>query len=362
MGDKESLSQAYSFVRLALPLMAQLGVPVTPQNYTVWYHYVSGTNGELSKTIDAMREKKEQFTDENNEALYRQFFSAQDENELARIRDDLKRILVMLVREVAELTGQTEDYESFLSDKVNLLTNEASARDIEMVIGEIVEKTRVLEGYGKHLRHQLAKNTETLETLKKEFDEVKNQAFVDFLTGIPNRKAFQEAITAMTAEALAEQRDLSLLLIDIDHFKRFNDQHGHLIGDEVLRFVAKRIKEIVRGKDMLARFGGEEFVLILPQTAMPGALVVAESIRGFFAQTTLAQVTTSKKLGKITVSIGAACYRKGEQPEELIARADQALYAAKKGGRNRVHKECEGSSNWSEENRSFSDESLTTTP
>jgi diguanylate cyclase len=130
-------------------------------------------------------------------------------------------------------------------------------------------------------------------------------------------------------------------MIDIDHFKRFNDEHGHLIGDEVLRFVAKRIKELVRGRDFLARFGGEEFALLLPETPIAGASVVAESIRNFFAQATLKAVATSKKLGKITVSLGVACYQSGEQTEEFINRSDQALYFAKNNGRNRVATESE---------------------
>lgn len=341
MHSEKSVSEAYSLVRLALPLMSKYHIPATPRNYTVWYHYVSGTNSELSKTIDALRERGEEFTEEKNEILYCQYFSQKDENELKNIRQELEHILTTVLREVTDLTGQTEEYQSFLSNTVPILVKDASVQQLKEVMGEILDKTKTLSDFGKTLRRKLAETNETLETLKTEFEQVKAQALMDFLTAVPNRKAFHEALIALTGEAVSEGKDLSLLLMDIDHFKRFNDEHGHLMGDEVLRFVAKKIKEVVRGRDFLSRFGGEEFALILPETPLAGAAVVAESIRAFFATTTLKDAGTARKLGKITLSVGAACYRPGEDPEEFVKRADQALYAAKKRGRNCVIKESD---------------------
>lgn len=95
-----------------------------------------------------------------------------------------------------------------------------------------------------------------LEELKKDFEQVKTEALVDFLTGVPNRKAFDQALNECIREASSDQKNLSLLMIDIDHFKRFNDEFGHLVGDYVLKFVAKKIKELEKGWDFLARFGG----------------------------------------------------------------------------------------------------------
>jgi diguanylate cyclase len=136
-------------------------------------------------------------------------------------------------------------------------------------------------------------------------------------------------------EAASGDKDLSLLLIDIDNFKRINDEFGHLIGDETLTFVAKKIKKMVKGGDFLARFGGEEFAVILPRTHLAGAEAVAENIRSFFPKTSLRAVEAAKNLGVIMVSVGVACYRPGESSKEFIHRSDQALYLAKNAGKNR---------------------------
>jgi diguanylate cyclase len=336
MDDKTSVEEDHGYLRLALPLMSKYHIPITPKNYSVWYKYVSCADRELNGTIDAMRDEEETFSEEKNEALYWRFCAERDENELRKLRDDLQRILVTILREVTDLTGQTHEYESFVSHSVNMLSDNASIEDIRKVISEIIDKTKTLGGYGKTINHKLKKTTEELEILKKDFEQIKTEASMDFLTGIPNRKAFDDMLAAYTVESKTHGEDVSLLLIDIDDFKRFNDQHGHLIGDEVLKFMARKTKEIVRGRDYLARFGGEEFAVILPHTPLSGAEVVAESIRKFFAQATLKSVATAKRLGSMTVSIGVASYRPGEPLEHLINRSDLALYSAKNTGKNRV--------------------------
>ncbi|MFQ5598814.1 MAG: GGDEF domain-containing protein, partial [Nitrospiria bacterium] len=169
----------------------------------------------------------------------------------------------------------------------------------------------------------------------------KAEATVDFLTGLANRKAFNETLAICASETASDDNDLCLLLIDIDHFKRFNDTYGHITGDEVLKFVGRKIKKKLKGTDFVARFGGEEFAVILPKTLLKGAKVVAEAIRTLFAETKLKSVQTSRLLGTVTVSIGAACYRPGESLEDFINRSDQALYYAKDGGRNRVATETD---------------------
>jgi diguanylate cyclase len=334
--ERTSSADSRGYVRLAIPLMTKYDIPITPENYAVWYIYVSGTNSELNRTIDAICTEGKPFTDEINEKLHHHFCTDGDETELKKLREDLRQILVTILGQVADLTGQTQKYELFIANSIDVLTDDASVDDVKKVIGDLIRETKTIGKFGKTIQNELKETTRALETLKQELEQVKMEALVDFLTGVPNRKAFNDMLDKSISEARSDGKTLSLLLIDIDHFKSFNDKYGHLIGDEVLRFAAKKIKEMVRGNDYLARFGGEEFIVILPQTPLAGAKVVAETIRHFFAQTKLKSVSTAKNLGAVTMSIGVSSYHGNETPEQFIARADQALYLAKNSGRNRV--------------------------
>jgi diguanylate cyclase len=341
MDHKSLIKEAHGYLRLVVPLMSEYNIPVTPKNYSVWYKYVSGTDSELRKTIDSMLEKGEVFSEETNETLYWHFCAEKDENQLRDLRDDLQQILMTILREVTELTGQTQKYGSFIAGSVKTLSENPSLGEVRDIVKAIIDETKTLGSFGKTVQAKLAETTDVLEALKKDFEQVKTEALVDFLTGAPNRKAFDQALTECISEATSDKKNLALLLIDIDHFKRFNDEYGHLIGDYVLKFVVKKIKEMVKGRDFLSRFGGEEFAVILPQTPLVGAKTVAENIRSYFAQATLKEIATLRNLGKISVSIGAACYRSGESPETLITRCDRALYSAKNAGRNRVATESD---------------------
>ena len=338
MDEKISTGEIRGYFRLAVPLMTKHSIPITPKNYAVWYKYVSGADSKLCKAVDDMVEQGKEFTEGTNEALHRQFCAEYDENELKKLREDLRQILRTIARQVTDLTGQTEGYGSFIANSATMLTEDTPVHEVKKVIGSLIKETKTIGKVGKTIQNELKETTKALEVLKHDFEQARMEALVDFLTGLPNRKAFSEALTSHIGEAGSA---LCLLFIDIDHFKNFNDEFGHLIGDDVLKFVAKKIKEMVRGGDYPARFGGEEFAVILPHTALAGAEVVAETIRRFFSETTLKSVSTSRTLGKLTVSIGVACYRQGETPETFISRSDQALYRAKNTGRNRVATESE---------------------
>jgi diguanylate cyclase len=138
------------------------------------------------------------------------------------------------------------------------------------------------------------------------------------------------------AEALETNEAMSLMLTDIDHFKTFNDNFGHLTGGQVLRLVAMSVKHNVKGEDTTARYGGEEFAVILPNTILRAAVTVAEHIRRAVMAKELVKLSTGEHLGRMTISIGVATLRKGDTGQSLIERADTCLYAAKRHGRNRV--------------------------
>jgi diguanylate cyclase (GGDEF)-like protein/PAS domain S-box-containing protein len=172
-------------------------------------------------------------------------------------------------------------------------------------------------------------------------EQLSTLSLTDGLTGLSNRRAFDEALDREWKRTLREGSQISLLLLDIDHFKEFNDQYGHQVGDDCLRAVAASLKEAVRAADVIARYGGEEIAVILPATDTAGAVEVAEQMRSAVEALRLTHEGRPEGGGHVTVSIGAATAlaRQGgtiSLPESLLLAADTAMYKAKTGGRNRV--------------------------
>ncbi len=137
-------------------------------------------------------------------------------------------------------------------------------------------------------------------------------------------------------QAAVQGQPLCLVVLDIDHFKRFNDLYGHLTGDQVLRLVAMTMRENVESRTTLARFGGEEFGIILPDCERLAAREVAEKVRTSVMGRELVKRSTGESLGRITVSVGLAAYRRGDSAVSLLERADHCMFTAKRSGRNRV--------------------------
>jgi len=175
-------------------------------------------------------------------------------------------------------------------------------------------------------------------TIKRQADLLRQLVFIDGLTGLHNRRALDERMATELRHSVRSQQPLSLLLVDVDYFKRYNDHYGHLMGDEALRQVGRVLKAgMLRPVDLAARYGGEEFACLLPETPLTGALAVAERLRAAVAALQLPHAAS--EIGPhLSISIGVAAKpgRPGLAPDELLALADVALYEAKRAGRNRV--------------------------
>jgi diguanylate cyclase (GGDEF)-like protein len=166
--------------------------------------------------------------------------------------------------------------------------------------------------------------------LQRQSDQLEALATTDALTGLWNRRKFNELVAGEVARAHRYSQPLSLGLLDVDHFKRVNDTYGHDVGDAVLRELADVVRGQVRSVDVVARWGGEEFVVLGPGVPVAGCAELAERIRAAAAGHMFPAV------GRVTVSVGVTEYTHGDTPDSLFARADKALYAAKDGGRDRV--------------------------
>jgi len=200
------------------------------------------------------------------------------------------------------------------------------------IVDEIIEKTRDLGKSGKAMRNRLKGAAEELQKLKEDFERAKTEALVDFLTGAANRKAFDEKLMAAVSKNNSNGGLLSLLMIDIDHFKLYNDTYGHPQGDKLLKDIAALLLENLRKIDVAARYGGEEFVIISPQTSKEEAYNIAERIR-----IKTESIVRQGENKKITVSAGIATFPEdADDKDGLVEKTDKALYKAKQRGRNRV--------------------------
>jgi diguanylate cyclase (GGDEF)-like protein len=180
------------------------------------------------------------------------------------------------------------------------------------------------------LEAEVAERTEDLLQANRQLEEASR---VDPLTGVLNRRGFQAEAEGEIRRHNRSGRSLSIVLADIDQFKRFNDSHGHACGDQVLQQVATLLCQHVRDVDHVGRWGGEEFIMLLPETSDEGATILAEKLR---AQVEAEVVKHEDGEYRITMTLGIAVHRRGETLDACIARADTALYAGKERGRNRV--------------------------
>jgi diguanylate cyclase len=200
----------------------------------------------------------------------------------------------------------------------------------------LITATRAMEHRAKSLEGELQASSAQVSDLRTKLADVRKESLTDGLTGIANRKAFDEAARVTAAAVARDGEEATLLICDIDHFKKFNDTWGHQTGDQVLRLVATCLSENVKGRDTAARYGGEEFGVLLRGTGLDAATRVADQIRMAVESKKLVKKSTGDVLGTITISIGVAQIAAGEPIEAVIRRADACLYGAKHHGRNLV--------------------------
>lgn len=321
----------------AVKLMTQNNVSMLPENYFIWFEYVRGSNKKLKEAIDKNIAEKKTFTHDFSRNLYTNFILKDADSKLVmETGSKIQDIMAQVLKSIEASSGDTASYNKELDGFTKELNISANG-DVKQVISNLVSKTLDLKKKGEKLQKSLDESKQEVQTLKVNLEEVSAQASMDGLTGISNRKTFDDRLKTMTEEAKREQRQLCLLMIDVDHFKKFNDTYGHLLGDQVLKIVALAIKEVVKGRDIVARYGGEEFAVILPDTPIKGGEIVGETIRKTISSKELKRKDTGESYGQITVSIGVTLFNPAyDKPEDMIARADKALYTSKKNGRNLV--------------------------
>ena len=335
--SKTEIVESAKTLKKALPLMMKYSVPTTPDNYALWYHYAAEKNTPLKESMDKLLESCDICPPIQAESLYREHVVPQTEREAWELRTTIEKMMTQLDKSIVDTHSDTDQFQqSFEKTVANISKVEEEGWSIDEVVGLL----KNLEKDAKQMRNATSFFSNSLTLAKKEIDalkvqlvETQNAAMYDSLTSLFNRHAFDVELTAYLK---ADTKGLCLILCDIDHFKNFNDTWGHLLGDQVLKAIGRKINDNMREGRTAYRFGGEEFVILLPKTNIRIARQFAESVRKQLEKLSLKDKRSGQIINNITASFGVVESKPNESITDFIARADDYLYKAKKLGRNRV--------------------------
>lgn len=333
----DDLHHAAELAHAAVTSMTRFAIPPTPINFTIWYEYHAGRDPALSRAIDGLLAGHAPFTPETTLQLYEEFLNPA---RLLRASRETTEKLQEAMDDLRSVVGAAEENARSYGAKLEHFSGNLDRHEPEPALGSLVsgmlQETRAMEERNRSLEDRLAEATAEVKLLREHFEQARREALSDSLTGLANRKSFEQTLTLLAKAAQDEHEPLSLMLIDIDHFKTFNDRHGHQTGDTVLQLVARTLSDNVKGQDLAARYGGEEFALLLPRTRGEQAVKLGDNIRVLVSGRKLVKRNSGEDLGRITISAGVAQYNAGEALSAFVQRADAALYAAKRKGRNIV--------------------------
>lgn len=337
IGLLDEHQRTLAFAEVALGQIRSLRQPAVPRNYEIWYVYATGYNAALNKIINETLARQGRLTESDLEQIYETYLSQ------LRTTDRIDKVGARVINEI-------DDVMSLITDALSMTTafghnldgatqKLGAAHDLNTVMSvvqSLVKSTLEMRENNKVLESRLIGSKQEIANLQQSLEAIRAETLTDPLTGLGNRKYFDRAIEDSVKHALDHGEPLSLLMFDIDHFKSFNDNYGHLTGDQVLRLVAMSLRATIKGQDVTARYGGEEFAVVLPNTALRQALTVADHIRRAVMSKELKKKSTGEILGRVTISVGVSMLQNGDDTDSLIERADACLYAAKRNGRNRV--------------------------
>jgi diguanylate cyclase len=332
--DQDRNASAELF-RLVLQQMSSHPAAFTPCCYAVWYEYLAGINLRLKLAMDGMVAKSLPFDDAAIERLFEEYVSELRGDAQRLIGENAQRILDDILRHTEEADHRAHEYGENLEQSAQLLDT-SGVEALRSVVTNLQTDTQKMRAAVVDLQGNLAHSRQEIETLKRELEHARIEALTDPLTGALNRRGFEMQFSRFLTESEAAGTEISLIMLDIDHFKKINDTHGHLFGDKVIRGVAEVLKANVKGKDAIARLGGEEFGVLLPETSLSGAQMLADKIRQMVEKGRIRRQDGKDAVGGITISLGVAELNRNEDTSAFLNRADKALYFSKENGRNRV--------------------------
>ena len=315
-------------------LLAEGGIAPTPSNYEFLYRYVTGADPQLVAAFDAAQAAGP-IGDRTLGNIRRELYGT-GRIGIGRVLEDTEAQLARMNDYIERQDAGTRDYQTRLGASRSDLDASATLERQRTMLAEMIEATNAMLATTEQLQTELAASSREIDILKTDLEIARVDARSDALTGLSNRKACCDYLDAQIERAETEQRPLSLIFLDIDHFKKFNDNYGHRIGDEVLRLVSASLESFFHGRGFVSRWGGEEFVIVMPMHEADEAAEFAERFRQHIGTRTVRTRQTGREIGRVTLSLGVSGLIAGDTAQHIIDRADAALYDAKADGRDRV--------------------------
>lgn len=337
MKDDMDFASSASRAEEALKLAKLYQVPPNPVVFEVFYHYLENPDGLAARSIESLLNKCSVVTfadlkDIHDEYIVKEI-KAFDESHKASAEVEME--MDKMLHLIQDYVRSNEAAAGKLGKSAQEMRS-ADPRRVVEIVEYLIQENVKMQAETRSLAGNLESSRSQIQKIRTELVETREKTNRDPLTGVGNRRQFDMKLAVEISKARSLERPLSLVLADLDHFKQVNDTFGHLIGDEVLKFFAAMLVKNLKGSDVVTRFGGEEFALILPNTSADDASRVIDKIRAKFETSKLFVTKNKAPIGHLTASFGISEYAEGEVVENLIERADRNLYLAKELGRNRV--------------------------
>jgi len=331
-----ALDGSADLLRRALPLMSKHAAGYAPHSYALWYEYVRGGNEALRDELDTLLKGGERLSRILTFELHQKHLADRSEDTVRKTGAGLLELMHSVRDSVQAATSDASQFDALLTAFGDELTDaepgERLREQVDSMRGGVDRMGRSLST----LNDRLEASNREIQQLHAELKRARDEASIDPLTGCVNRRGFDVELLRLSVEATRLGLPLSIVIFDIDHFKKINDSYGHPFGDQVIRAVGQALTALTQRKDVAARYGGEEFALLMPDTPARNAFDAAERIRNAIARGYIKRGATDSTIGNITISAGVAQFVPNEDPCAMVERADRALYASKQAGRNRV--------------------------
>lgn len=336
MRYKETREQSAELLRQVLALMGQHDAAFNPVSFAVWYEFAAGINPRLTQGVRHAIELEPRLGDAALAHLYQEFVAQVDPIIMQRISTELQHMMT----DISDSALRTGEHAGAFGRQLNGLTAVLQSNDtsaMSPMVQQALVGTAQMKSSVEELAQQVAAGRQEIERLQVDLVRARDDATLDPLTKILNRKGFDEQLALMLQQPLVDGEAHCLIMLDIDHFKKVNDTHGHVMGDRVIQVLGEVLRSCVSGQSQsVARYGGEEFAVLLSHSTLDEGMKVAELVRKRTKAMKIRDRRTQEVVLTVTISGGLTSVQQGDDADALIARADGALYRSKQAGRDRI--------------------------